>query len=151
MISHLQSPDVLGIWNYTNKNKDAQKRVKLLLGNLTYACRYWAQHVALCELDPLLVDLLCRFFYNNLLCWIECLSVIGGLDRGISSLPGAIKILSVCCFVFYYMGEINFQTSSLPTTYQSQLSSCYLMHILLWCISMISFWSLQCTSILHYS
>jgi hypothetical protein len=147
IVSHFQCSDTLGIRNDMQQNRDVQENVKLLPGDLTYACRYWPRHVALCELDQSLIDLLNRFSSHNLLYWIECLSLIGGLDQGISSLPGAINILSVCCLLFYHMGGINLQTSRLPMTYPQ---SCYLMHILLWCISEIFFRSLQHTPILQF-
>ena len=63
--------------------------------HLTYACRYWARHLAESNLDQPLVDRLHDFASARLLYWIECLSLIDDLDLGISGLSIVIKVLVV--------------------------------------------------------
>jgi hypothetical protein len=84
MESLLQKSDLRGIC------RDGQK---LLPGDLTYACQYWARHLAESNLDQPLVDCLHDFTSDRLLYWIEGLSLIDDLDLGIRGLGMAIKVL----------------------------------------------------------
>jgi len=63
--------------------------------HLTYACQYWARHLAESNLDRSLVDRLHDFASSRLLYWIECLSLIDDLDLGISGLGIVLKVLVV--------------------------------------------------------
>jgi len=86
MASLLQKPDLHDIC------RDGQK---LLPDDLTYACQYWARHLAKSNLDQSLVDRLHDFASTRLLYWIEGLSLIDNLDLGISGLGIVIKVLVV--------------------------------------------------------
>jgi hypothetical protein len=143
MTSLLQKPDLRNIC------RDGKK---LLPGDLTYACRYWARHLAESNLDQSLVDRLHDFASTRLLYWIERLSLIGDLDLGISGLGIVIKILVVGPRLHGCEYKAKYPTSSAPTKYQSRLPSCYRMPIGSWSISKTCFQYLRCTPILlHYS
>jgi len=86
MASLLQKPELRNIC------RDGKK---LLPDDLTYACQYWARHLAESNLDQSLVDCLHDFASTRLLYWIEGLSLIDDLDLGISGLGIIIKILVV--------------------------------------------------------
>ena len=58
-----------------------------------YACRYWARHLADPSLGESLVDRLHDFTSTRLLYWVECLSLLDGLDLGINGLNVPIKVL----------------------------------------------------------
>jgi len=88
MTSLLQKPAAL-----RNIGQDGKKT--LLPDDLTYACQYWARHLAESNLDQSLVDCLHDFASARLLYWIECLSLIDDLDLGISGLGIVIKVLVV--------------------------------------------------------
>ena len=88
MTSLLQKPADLG-----NIGQDGKKT--LLPDDLTYACQYWARHLAESNLDQSLVDRLHDFASARLLYWIECLSLIDDLDLGISGLGVVINVLVV--------------------------------------------------------
>ncbi|KAJ7869306.1 quinon protein alcohol dehydrogenase-like superfamily [Mycena olivaceomarginata] len=61
---------------------------------LRYACVYWASHFALQAADVPVIAALRTFLYNHLLHWIECLSVLGELPKGLTSLVSAATALS---------------------------------------------------------
>ena len=86
MASLLQKPDLRDLYQYTEE---------VLPGNLTYACQYWARHLAESNLNQSLVDGLRDFSAARLLYWVECLSLIDDLDLGISGLDIVIKVLVV--------------------------------------------------------
>jgi len=86
MASLLQKPDLRNI---------CRDRKKLLPDDLTYACQYWARHLAKSNLDKALIDHLHDFASAGLLYWIEGLSLIDDLDLGISGLAILIKVLVV--------------------------------------------------------
>jgi len=93
MASLLQKPDLRDIC------RDGKT---LLPDDLTYACQYWARHLAESNLDQSLIGRLQDFASARLLYWIEGLSLIGDLDLGISGLGIVIKVLVVgprlhCC------------------------------------------------------
>ena len=86
MTSLLQKPDL----------RDLLRSLKEWLpGDLIYASHYWTRHLAESNLDKSLVDRLNDFASVRLLYWIECLSIIGDLDLGISGLDNVIKVLVV--------------------------------------------------------
>jgi hypothetical protein len=106
MTSLLQEPDLRDLC------RDGKK---LLPGDLTYACRYWARHLAESNLDQSLVDRLRDFASGRLLYWIECLSLIDDLDLGISGLSIVIKVLVVGPRLHACEHEAKYPTSSAPT------------------------------------
>jgi hypothetical protein len=65
---------------------------------LKYSCLHWAAHLAGVQPEqhngPVLTALCC-FLQSHLLHWIECLSVLGELGTGITSLQNASTALSV--------------------------------------------------------
>jgi len=143
MESLLQKPDLRSI---------CQDGKKLLTGDLTYACQYWARHLAESNLNQSLVDRLHDFASDRLLYWIEGLSLINDLDLGISGLGIAIKVLVVGPHLHGCEGKTKYPSSSPPTKYQIRLTRCYPMPIGSWSISETCFQYLQCTPILlHYS
>jgi hypothetical protein len=63
---------------------------------LKYSCLYWVSHLAEVPTPTAeLVEALRKFLYEHLLHWIECLSILGELQTGITSLQNATPILSV--------------------------------------------------------
>ena len=62
---------------------------------LKYSCLYWASHFFEAQLSVVLIDALDTFLHTHLLHWIECLSELGKLETGISSLKSAATALSV--------------------------------------------------------
>ena len=63
---------------------------------LKYSCIYWASHFFEAQLPGVdLIDALDTFLRKNLLHWIECLSELGELKTGITSLRSAATALSV--------------------------------------------------------
>lgn len=142
MTSLLQKPDLRDI---------RRNGMKLLPGDLTYACQYWARHLAESNLDQSLVDRLQDFASDRLLYWIERLCFIDDLDLGISGLGIVIKVL-VGPHLHGCERKAQYSTSSPPTEYRMRLSRCYLMPIGSWSISKTYSQYLQRTPILlHYS
>jgi hypothetical protein len=72
-------------------NKDVhdlgKHREKYIVGGLDYACRSWAKHLRSSSHGGDNVDhvvkLLEYFFENNLLSWLEVMSIVGDVGRGI--------------------------------------------------------------------
>ena len=63
---------------------------------LKYSCLYWASHLFEAQLSGVdLIDALDTFLHKHLLHWMECLSVLGELQKGIPSLKSAATALSV--------------------------------------------------------
>ena len=63
---------------------------------LKYSCIYWASHFFEAQLPGVdLIDALDTFLHKHLLHWIECLSELGELRTGVSSLRSAATALSV--------------------------------------------------------
>jgi len=118
MTSLLQKPDL----RYICREK------KRLPDDLTYACRYWARHLAESHLDQSLVDRLQAFASVRLLYWIECLSLTDDLDLGVSGLGIVIKVLVVCPRLHSCDSKPNIHSSA-PTKYQIRLRPYYLMPI----------------------
>ena len=76
----------------TNSPDDSRKIPEVL----KYSCIYWASHFCEAQLPGVdLIDALDTFLHKHLLHWIECLSVLGELQTGISSLKNAATALSV--------------------------------------------------------
>jgi hypothetical protein len=96
MISLLWDRNTFGASQLT-KTMSAPHAAQSLPSDLTYACRYWARHVALSTVDQSLINLLHKFTLRHLLYWIEALSLIDEIDLGISGLSSATKALSVSC------------------------------------------------------
>ena len=68
---------------------------------LKYSCIYWASHFSEAQLSgDDLIDALDTFLHKHLLHWIECLSELGELQTGVTSLRSASTALSVS---FYYL------------------------------------------------
>ncbi len=142
MATLLQKPDLHDLY---------QDERDVLPDDLTYVCQYWARHLAESNLNQSLVDHLHDFASVRLLYWIECLSLIGDLDLGISGLDNVIKVLVVGSCL-HCKQKAKYLISSTPAKYQNKLQSFYLMPIGSWSILKICFQYLQCTPILlHYS
>jgi hypothetical protein len=65
---------------------------------LKYSCLYWASHLASVQPEqpnPRVLAALRNFLQTHLLHWIECLSVLGELGTGMTSLQNASAALSV--------------------------------------------------------
>jgi hypothetical protein len=65
---------------------------------LKYSCVYWASHFSelqQCGVSSNLITILGVFLEKHLLHWVECLSVIGELRTGLTSLKGVATALSV--------------------------------------------------------
>ena len=63
---------------------------------LNYSCIYWASHFSEAQLSgDDLIDALDTFLHKHLLHWIECLSELGELQTGITSLRNVSTALSV--------------------------------------------------------
>jgi len=109
MESLLQKPDLRSFC------RDGEK---LLPGDLTYACQYWARHLAESTFDLPLVDLLRDFASDRLLYWIEGLSLNDDLDLGISGLGIVIKVL-VGPHLHGCEGEAKYHPPGLPQNTRS--------------------------------
>jgi hypothetical protein len=109
MKSLLQKPDLRDIC------RDGKK---LLPGGLTYACQYWARHLAESTFNQPLVDLLHDFASDRLLYWIEGLSLIDDLDLGLSGLGIVIKVL-VGPHLHGCEGEARYHPPALPRSTRS--------------------------------
>ena len=63
---------------------------------LKYSSMHWAAHLAeVKEFEPVLVDPLRVFLHKHLLHWIECLSILSELQKGLKSLGSIVTVLSV--------------------------------------------------------
>src|SRR5882762_974048 len=63
--------------------------------NLQYACRYWASHLASGDIDNAVLELLLSFCSNQLLNWLEVMSLLGELDCAVAALQSAHRIVKV--------------------------------------------------------
>ena len=85
--------------DHLRSNRDihylATNRDKYLDETLAYACRFWADHLSLAayDSDSLIIELLQTFVTNQLLYWIEALSLLGNLGIGVVSMQKARRWL----------------------------------------------------------
>ena len=85
----------------TTNSPDNSKKISEVL---KYSCIYWASHFSEAQLSgDVLIDALDTFLHKHLLHWIECLSELGELQTGITSLRNVSTALSVS-FLFSVMG-----------------------------------------------
>ena len=74
----------------TTNSLDNSKKISEAL---KYSCLYWASHFLEAQLPGVdLIDALDFFLHKHLLHWIECLSELGELKTGISSLRSAAML-----------------------------------------------------------
>lgn len=65
---------------------------------IKYACIYWASHLAeVEEISPELAESLHVFFYQHILQWVECLSLLGELQAAPKLLNSVAAIFLVSC------------------------------------------------------
>ena len=77
----------------TTNSPDNSKKISEVL---KYSCIYWASHFSEAQLSGVdLIDALDTFLHKHLLHWIECLSELGELQTGITSLRNVASALSV--------------------------------------------------------
>jgi hypothetical protein len=84
-------------WRGAINSPDGVNKVSKVL---KYSCMYWASHFHFAEVQQCgdnsdLINALNDFLNKHLLHWIECLSVIGVLPTGLTSLRGAAAALLV--------------------------------------------------------
>ncbi|KAJ1299469.1 hypothetical protein OPQ81_002532 [Rhizoctonia solani] len=71
---------------------DLEERVSRAISpGLSYACRYWADHLVLSQYQDSLVDLVQKFFSTRLLVWMEVLNVKKWMRHGTSIIQMAEK------------------------------------------------------------
>jgi hypothetical protein len=91
--------DICDICDPTKMNVEVddldQRITKYVPGDLQYACRYWAFHLSEGSLDESLLELVQSFVPRYTLYWIEILSLLGELARGIKAVKMAAVKLSV--------------------------------------------------------
>ena len=65
--------------------------------HLTYACKFWARHLEEATPSEELSTDIKNFTFNNLLYWLEVLSLIDGVNLASPALLKAAKWIRVCC------------------------------------------------------
>ena len=95
-MDRLLKKDICHLQKHTKKNRDGdvREKVKSLPGDLVYASRYWAGHLAKSKQDDLLTCLT-KFALEHLLHWIEILCLLGFLSEGVEALRITITSLKV--------------------------------------------------------
>jgi len=63
--------------------------------HIQYACQHWASHLSSNNIHDTILELLDRFCSNQLLNWLEVMSLLGTLDGAISALQSAHQIVKV--------------------------------------------------------
>ena len=79
-ICNLQEPGVLA------KDISDQQRERGLPANLQYACQYWVQHLKRSEAQLQDNGKVHNFLRQNLLHWLEALSLIGKTSEGVHAI-----------------------------------------------------------------
>jgi len=65
--------------------------------HVQYACRHWASHLVVGDIEDKMLNLLLDFCSNQLLNWLEVMSLFGELDGAIAALRAAHKTVKVRC------------------------------------------------------
>jgi len=63
--------------------------------DVEYACRYWASHLVNANIGGEMLDLLLGFCSNDMLNWLEVMSLLGELDGAINSLRSLSRKVKV--------------------------------------------------------
>ncbi|THG97505.1 hypothetical protein EW026_g4501 [Hermanssonia centrifuga] len=82
---------------------DLQKRIeKYIPHHLSYSCRFWARHLDIASpvgintfLDHRIRELFKKFVDENILFWLEVLSILGGVSPAFSALANAARVLKL--------------------------------------------------------
>lgn len=83
------------------KNRDVTDLVdrigKFIPRSLSYACRFWAEHLNIGKSeDPYLLSFVLEFFQNLFLYWLEVLSLIGDGRAALQGLMHAVEYSKAC-------------------------------------------------------
>src|SRR5882762_1153477 len=93
------SPDMCKIGNpslYNQEVSDLQDKIATHIPlHIQYACQHWASHLSSNNIHDTILELLDRFCSNQLLNWLEVMSLLGTLDGAISALQSAHQIVRV--------------------------------------------------------
>ncbi|KAK7008318.1 WD40-repeat-containing domain protein [Favolaschia claudopus] len=95
----LLSRDICGVQNESLLNHEIpnlfQRVHQFISPQLQYACRYWASHLQVAEVDQEILDLLDTFCKQKLVNWLEVLSLLGDLDFALEALQSAQEVLKI--------------------------------------------------------
>ena len=93
------SPDMCKIGDPSLHNQevsDLQAKITTHIPlHIQYSCRHWASHLSSDNIHATILDLLLRFCSNQLINWLEVMSLLGELDNAISALQSAHQIVKV--------------------------------------------------------
>ena len=79
------------------------KRIKEFIPEeLRYACQFWAMHLCQSPEDSCLYDMVHKFAYDHLIHWLEALSLMHMVDRGILSLELAENWIMVRSYPYVF-------------------------------------------------
>jgi len=96
------SPDMCGIGDASRLNQDVadlpSRIAACIPAHVQYACRHWASHLSSGNVSDAIVALLADFCSNQLLNWLEVMSLLGDLGGAITALQSAHRIMKVDCF-----------------------------------------------------
>jgi len=94
------SPDMCKIGDPSIRNQDIDLPGRIanhIPAHVQYACRHWASHLTSSHICNTVLDLLQEFCSNQLLNWLEVMSLLGGLDGAMTALHSACRIANVSC------------------------------------------------------
>ena len=98
-ILKLLSPDMCKIRDSSRYNQevaDLPDRITAHIpAHVQYACRHWASHLTNGDTNDLLLGLLLDFCLNQLLNWLEVMSLLGDLGGAITALQSAHRLIKV--------------------------------------------------------
>jgi len=81
---------------YNQEVNDLPSRVVAHIpAHVQYACRHWASHLSSGNIDGPILNLLLDFCSNQLLNWLEVMSLLGELGVSISALQSAYRMVKV--------------------------------------------------------
>src|SRR5882762_6607531 len=100
------SPDICqingpSIYNQEVTDPDLPVRIVTCIpAHVRYACRHWASHLSNGNINNIMWDLLLSFCSNQLLNWLEVMSLLGELNGAITALHLAYRIVNVSYLIF---------------------------------------------------
>ena len=92
------SPDMCKIGDSSIRNQDIDLPVRIakyIPAHVQYACRHWASHLSNSHIRDTILGLLKEFCSNQLLNWLEVMSLLGELDSAMTALHSACSIANV--------------------------------------------------------
>jgi len=92
------SPDMCKIGDTSIRNQDIDLPVRIakyIPTHMQYACRHWVSHLSSSHICDAILGLLQEFCSNQLLNWLEVMSLLGELDGAMTALQSARMIANV--------------------------------------------------------